>query len=210
MKKILLTLCLILGSVVCAEAQGLKGLLGVAKDLADEATDGKASELIDKLTGTATELLIVGTWSYTQPAMTFEGGDLLSNVAGEALAAKLSTKLTTAYNAVGIKPGSCTFTFNDDDTFSAVMGKSTLSGTYTYNTETFAITLNFDSKLLKLGSMTGYAYITASGLDLVFDCTRLVKMLTTLGAKLSALNSITSLLGNYDKAYVGFNLTKNK
>ena len=209
MKKILLTLCLVLGMAVCVDAQGLKGVLNVAKDVADEVTDGKASELLDKVTGTATELLIVGTWDYTQPAMTFEGGDLLSSVAGEALAAKLSTKLTTAYNAVGIKPGSCSFTFNNDDTFSAIIGKRTLTGTYVYDTETFAITLNFDSKLVKLGTMTGYAHLTATGLDLVFDCTRLVKMLSTLGAKVSVLSSVTSLLGNYDKANVGFSLTKN-
>lgn len=209
MKKIFLML-LMLGSALCAEAQGLKGLLNAAKDVADEVTDGKASELLDKVTGAATEHLIVGTWNYAQPAMTFEGGDLLSNVAGEALAAKLSTKLQTAYNAVGIKQGSCSFTFNEDNTFSAVMGSRTLSGTYSYDTESFAITLNFDSKLLKLGTMTGYAYITATGLDLVFDCTRLVKMLTTLGAKVSALSSVTSLMQGYDKANIGFSFTKNK
>lgn len=209
MKKIFLML-LMLGSALCVEAQGLKGLLNAAKDVADEVTDGKASELLDKVTGAATEHLIVGTWSYAQPAMTFEGGDLLSNVAGEALSAQLSTKLTSAYNAVGIKPGACSFTFNEDNTFSAVLGKSTLSGTYSYDTATFAITLNYDSKLVKLGTMTGYAYITASGLDLVFDCTRLVKMLTTLGSKLSSLGAITTLMQNYDKAYIGFGLTKNK
>lgn len=209
MKKIFLML-LLLGSALCAEAQGLKGLLNAAKDVADEVTDGKASELLDKVTGAATEHLIVGTWNYAQPAMTFEGGDLLSNVAGEALAAKLSTKLQSAYNFVGIKEGACSFTFNEDNTFSAVMGSRTLSGTYAYDTSTFAITLNFDSKLLKLGTMTGYAYITATGLDLVFDCTRLVKMLTTLGAKVSALSSVTSLMQGYDKANIGFSFTKNK
>lgn len=199
-----------LGSALCVEAQGLKGLLNAAKDVADEVTDGKASEFLDKVTGAATEHLIVGTWNYAQPAMTFEGGDLLSNVAGEALAAKLSTKLQSAYNLVGIKEGTCSFTFNEDNTFSAVMGNRTLSGTYAYDTATFAITLNFDSKLLKLGTMTGYAYITATGLDLVFDCTRLVKMLTTLGAKVSALSSVTSLMQGYDKANIGFSFTKNK
>jgi hypothetical protein len=90
------------------------------------------------------------------------------------------------------------------------MGNRTLSGTYSYDTTTFAITLNYDSKLLKLGTMTGYAYITATGLDLVFDCTRLVKMLTTLGAKVSALSSVTSLMQGYDKANIGFSFTKNK
>lgn len=210
MKKIFLALCLVLGATLSVEAQGLKGFLNAAKDVADEVTDGKASELLDKVTGTATELLLAGTWNYTQPAMTFESGDLLSNVAGEALAAKLSTKLQTAYNAVGIKQGSCSFTFNDDNTFSAVMGSRTYTGTYTYDTTTYAITLNFDSKLLKLGTMTGYAYLSATGLDLVFDCTRLVKMLGTLGAKVSALSSVTSLMQGYDKASIGFSFTKNK
>ena len=85
-----------------------------------------------------------------------------------------------------------------------------MSGTYTYDPKSFAITLNFEGKLLKLGTMSGFAYINATGLDLVFDCTRLVKMLTTLGSKVSMLNSITSLLGNYEKANIGFGLTKNK
>jgi hypothetical protein len=209
MKKIFLML-LMLGSALCVEAQGLKGLLNVAKDVADEVTDGKASEIIDKVTGAATEVMIVGTWDYSQPAMTLEGGGLLSNVAGEALAQQLATKLQGAYDAVGIKKGSCSFTFNEDDTFSATLGKHTLSGTYTYDPKSFAITLNFEGKLLKLGTMSGFAYINATGLDLVFDCTRLVKMLTTLGSKVSMLNSITSLLGNYEKANIGFGLTKNK
>ena len=148
MKKIFLTLCLVLGTTLCAEAQLLKGLANVAKDVADEVTDGKASELLDKVTGAATELLIVGTWDYTQPAMTFEGGDLMASVAGEVLASQLSTKLQSAYDVVGIKKGSCSFTFNDDDTFSATLGKRTLTGTYTYDAATFAITLNFESKLL--------------------------------------------------------------
>ena len=210
MKKILLTLCLVLGTTLSAEAQLLKGLANVAKDVADEVTDGKASELLDKITGTATELLIVGTWSYNQPAMTFEGGDLLASVAGEVLSSQLSTKLQSAYDVVGIKEGSCSFTFNDDDTFSATLGKRTLTGTYAYDAATFAITLNFESKLFKLGTMSGYAYISGTGLDLVFDCTRLMKMLTVLGSKVSLLNSITSLMEGYDKANIGFNLTKNK
>ena len=91
---------LMLGSALCAEAQLLKGLANVAKDVADEVTDGKASELLDKITGTATELLIVGTWSYNQPAMTFEGGDLLSSVAGALITAlnKASERLRRCWH----------------------------------------------------------------------------------------------------------------
>ena len=193
-----------LGTTLCAEAQLLKGLANVAKDVADEVTDGKASELLDKITGTATELLIVGTWDYTQPAMTFEGGDLMASVAGEVLASQLSTKLQSAYDVVGIKKGSCSFTFNDDDTFSATLGKRTLTGTYTYDAATFAITLNFESKLLKLGSMSGYAYISGTGLDLVFDCTKFTNFLTKLGSKSSLLKGVTAITDKYDTMMVGF------
>ena len=193
-----------LGSALCAEAQLLKGLANVAKDVADEVTDGKASELLDKITGTATELLIVGTWDYAQPAMTFEGGDLLASVAGEVLASQLSTKLQSAYDVVGIKQGSCSFTFNDDDTFSATLGKRTLTGTYTYDAATFAITLNFESKLLKLGSMSGYAYISGTGLDLVFDCTKFTSFLSKLGSKSSLLKSVSAITSKYDSMMIGF------
>jgi hypothetical protein len=104
--------------------------------------------------------------------------------------------------------GACTFTFNSDDTFSMVLGKRTLTGKYIYEASTHKITLEFATSLLKLGSMTGYAYIDGQDMDIVFDCNKLYNFLTKLGSKVSALGGIMKITESYDGMMLGFSLSK--
>lgn len=208
MKKILLTLICAVMCSVSAEAQVFKAITDFAKDTADELTDGKASEVINKITGAATEIMLEGTWNYNAPAIRFDSEDALATAAGAALNKTISTKLQKAYDLVGIKQGSCSYTFNSDGTFSATIGNRTHTGKYTYNSETHALVLEYDSKLLKLGTMEGYAYLSENGLDLVFDCTRLVNFVVKLGAKTSMLKGVTTLLSSYDSVMLGYGLTR--
>lgn len=199
MKKIIVLFVAMACLTGSAYAQsGLLGALkGAATDLLDKATDGKA-----------TELLLPGTWKYQEPAIKLVSDNALADAAANAAMSSLESKLQTAYNYVGIKAGSCSYTFNEDGTFSATLGKRTLSGTYTYDATTHAIELKYSSKLLNLGTMTGYAYLNGTSLDLVFDCSGLMSFLTKLGSKVSVLNSITSLFENYDQMMVGYNFAK--
>lgn len=199
MKKIfILAVAMVALSVSTASAQGFLDKL-----------KGAATTVIDKVTGgRATEMLLPGTWSYDAPALRLVSDDnLLADVAASAAVQNIETKLTKAYEFVGIKQGGCSFTFNTDDTFSANFGKRTLSGTYTYNAETHAIELAFTSKI-NPGTMKGYAYLDGASMELVFDCTKLMNLLTKLGSKVSMLSSITTLMSNYDGMMLGFGFTR--
>lgn len=175
-----------------------------------DALKGAATTVVDKVTGgQATQIMLPGTWSYSQPALKLTSEDnVLADVAASAMVNSIEQKLVNAYSVVGIKQGACTFTFNADNTFTAQFGKRNLSGTYTYTTDTHAIELSFSSTLLKLGTMKGYAYLDGNALELVFDCSKLMDFLTKLGSKVSMLNSITSLVGNYDGMMLGFGFNR--
>ena len=199
MKRVLILLVAMLTVSTSAMAQNWGDLLkGVVTDYVDDATGGKA-----------TQYLMTGKWGYDSPAVRLEGDNQLANLAGNALVSNVEDKLQTAYNFVGIKKGSHSLTLNNDNTFTMVVGKRTLTGTYTYNAETHALELKFTTKLLKLTTLSGYAHIDGEKLDVAFDCTKLVNFLSALGSKVSMLNSVTQLLENYDNIYLGFSYARN-
>lgn len=197
MKRVILIVVALFALYANVSAQSFKDMLKQsATELLDQATGGKA-----------TELLMVGTWNYDAPAMRLEGENELANFAGNALTTSLTSKLQKAYDVVGIKQGSCTFTFKEDNTFTALLGNRTLSGTYNYDAATHAVELNF-STLVKLGAMKGHVYLEGETLKMVFDCPRLISFVKNLGAKISLLNGITAMLDNYDNVMLGFGLKK--
>lgn len=198
MKKYLLLLLLSAYTTGNAAAQDWKELLTkIATEAADRLTDGKL-----------TEKALVGTWNYTQPGVRFEGEDMLSGVAGTAMESTVAKRLETAYNHAGIREGSCVFTFNDDETFRATVGKYELSGTYAFDASTHVVTLRFAKGKIDLGTMEGHVYIDGRALQLVFPVTKLVNMVSTLGSKISSLSTVTALLDKYKNIYVGFAFQK--
>lgn len=205
MKKILVAMVALVATISTASAQSWGDLL---KQVAGSAI----TEIADQVTnGALSDAALNGTWSYKQPAVKFEGDNLLSTLGGSAIESSVTTRLEKAYTFIGIKEGAATFTFNEDNTFTASLGLAkNLSGTYEFNTETHQITLQFSNTgLLKnFGTMSGYAYISGKELKLVFPVTKLVNMIRTLGSKISYLNTITTLLENYENVYLGFGFAK--
>ena len=202
MKRFLL-LAVAMFAMATANTLSAQGLL--------DALKGAATGLIDQATGgKATELLLPGTWSYNAPAMRLKGSDALSEALANAAVTGLEEKLATAYNYVGIKPGTCSFKFDTDDRFTMTTSKRSYSGSYTYDAQTHRLELTFDTTLIKLGSMTGYAYIDGEALDLVFDCSKFFNFLTKIGAQLSSTSSLTKMLEKYDGMMIGFALQRSK
>ena len=197
MRRILLLLIAVI-SVNMASAQTLQDIFkGAVTNIVDSVTDGKA-----------TEYMLPGTWNYTSPAIRLSGdSEILSNVASATLSSGLESKLVKAYSLVGIKAGASSFTFKEDNTFTAVIGRRTLSGTYTYDSATHKLSMTF-STLLKLGKLNGYAYINGESLELVFDCSRVMDLLVSLGSKMSSLKGITSIADQFDSMMVGFEYNK--
>ncbi|MBR5819954.1 MAG: DUF4923 family protein [Alistipes sp.] len=204
MKKLLIAVVALVATVSTASAQSWGDLL---KQVAGSAV----TEIADKITnGALSDAALNGTWNYAQPAVKFQSDNILSSLGGSAIESTVTSRLEKAYTYIGIKPGAASFTFNEDNTFTATLGfVKNLGGTYEFNTETHQIKLTFNTGLLQnFGSITGYAYISGMELKLVFPVTKFVNMIRTLGSKISYLNTITTLLENYEDVYLGFGFAK--
>lgn len=198
MKRLLVFLFVV--GVVPVQAQSLTDLL---KKVASDT----ATEVIDQVTGgKLTAVALNGVWNYTQPAVRFESSNVLSSLSGSAFESTITTRMEKAYHFVGIKPGVASFTFNEDKTFKAVLGKKTLEGTYVFDAENHTITLDFSSKLL--GTMNGRVYLDGKELQLVFPVTKLVQLIKSVGSSITYLQSVVKVLENYDEVYLGFGFTK--
>lgn len=170
----------------------------VATDLVDKATDGKL-----------TEKALVGTWNYTGPGVKFSSDDILGSLGGAAIETTVEEKLATLYGMVGIREGACSFTFTDDDTFTATMGGRELKGDYEYDASTHAITLKFSTGKFNLGSVPGYAYISGTQLQLVFPVDKLMEIVKSFGSKISSLSTVVNLLEKYENVYIGFAFSRS-
>lgn len=191
----------VLGLSMSESLSAQSGLLGALK--------GVATELIDEATGgQATALVLPGVWNYNTPAIRLQGSDTLSDALAGVAVSSFEQKLKQIYDKVGIKQGSCSFTFDTGDTFSMVVGSRCYNGKYEYNVEDHSLKLTFDTTLIRLGTLTGYAYINGESMDLVFDCSKFFDFLVKLGAKLSATNSLSQMLEKYDGMMIGFTLAR--
>ncbi len=178
-----------------ASAQGwLDAVKKVATDAVDKVTGGKL-----------TEAAIVGTWNYSAPGVKMGSSDVLANVGGTVMESTVSSKLSTAYEKVGIRPGFCTITFGEDKSFKMPVKGHEVSGTYAYDPSTHAITLTVNK--IKM-NFTGYAYISGTDLQLVFPVDKLVSFVSAIGSKISALSSVSTMLQKYDDVYLGFQFAK--
>lgn len=201
MKRLLLIVVAVLGLSMSESLSAQSGLLGALK--------GVATELIDEATGgQATALVLPGVWNYNTPAIRLQGSDTLSDALAGVAVSSFEQKLKQIYDKVGIKQGSCSFTFDTGDTFSMVVGSRCYNGKYEYNAEDHSLKLTFDTTLIRLGTLTGYAYINGESMDLVFDCSKFFDFLVKLGAKLSATNSLSQMLEKYDGMMIGFTLAR--
>ncbi len=175
-----------------------------------DALKSVATSAIDKVTGgKLTANALYGTWSYNQPGIKLSSStNALSDITATAATSTLQTKMATYYEKVGIKAGTCSFTFNEDGTFTSTFGLKTSGGTFTFNAETNQITLKYNNGLLALGAINAYAYINGSNLQLLFPMDKLLTLLTSLGSASGQLSTITSLLNNYDSVKIGFEFSK--
>ena len=162
MKRLFVSL-IALFALSSADAQILDALKKVATEAVTEVVDNATD-------GALTQLAIIGTWSYTAPAVKLDGEDTLTSLSGSALSATLGKKLESAFTKVGITADACSVTFNSDGTFTMPIKNRNLTGTYTYNSEDHSLIMVIGQ--IKSIEMKGYAFINGTtGLQLVFHQT---------------------------------------
>lgn len=193
MKKIILWQLFIASMLMpaCGQAQTLSDLFNKA---------------VKVVTQKDTFVDMVGTWRYTGAAVEFKSDNLLKKAGGAVAASAVESKLDEQLAKVGIKEGQMSFTFNADSTFNVKIGRKNMSGTYSYNNATQKVNLKF----VKLVGMNAKIDCSSSGMDMLFDSDKLLKLLVFFGNKSNnaTIKSVSSLASSYDGMMVGFTLKK--
>lgn len=179
------------GCFTSVEAQSLKDILGgVASAVADKAGLSSGS--------------VVGTWKYVQPAVKLESDNLLANLGGKVAASKVENELKEQVDKYGLSKLGCSFTFNEDKTFSYTVGKITRQGTYTVNTSKKQIVMKprigkSQTADYELSGNTLSVYMKADGMM------KLIQSASSLASKATS-NSVISLLSSLSKQYDGMEI----
>lgn len=154
-----------------------------------------------------TESDLYGAWNYTGSDCVFESENLLMKAGGTVAAAKVESEVNEQLQALGIKPGACSFTFNEDKTFKANIGGRNISGTYVLDADNKKVTLK---TLLGLGSLTANVAKSGNNLSLLFNSDKLLKLATFAGSLTgsTAIKTLSGIASKYDGMMIGLQLTK--
>lgn len=174
-----------------------------------QAGSNMLGNLLGNVLGTnkVTDQTLVGTWQYSGVDCVFESENFLAQAGGEMAATTLEGKIDGMLQKVGIKPGSCSFTFKSDHTYTATLAGKTLSGQWTLDAEKKQLNMTY---LMGLGSLTPKVAMNNGQLSLLFESSKLLTLVQGVGALTgnSTVKSVSSLLGNYKGLYIGLQMKK--
>ena len=234
MKKYIFVFAIFFAFAMNGQAQSWKDVLGkvvnkVAEDVSDKAGDNVISNVLGNIIGNSvpfSKALIEGTWIYEGTACVLESENALSDIGGTVVTSQVEEKLDGYLAKVGVKPGTCSFTFFESDTCVFSLNGYELQGTYELDVEEKIIHFNFLRDNLKMKSYLSY---NVTDINIVFDADKLLNLLkkvtsktkssekksSLFGSKSSALstasaslNTISTLLDNYDGMMLGMKLKK--
>ena len=122
MKKSYISMAVLAGSLMLATSCGTTAGMGnssSSSNTTSSAVSTGTSLLGNLLSGvlggsTLSANSIVGTWNYTGADCVFETENLLAKAGGAVAANKVESEINDNLAKVGIKKGSCAFTFNSD------------------------------------------------------------------------------------------------
>ena len=206
MKKIL-SIILMAGSLCLA---GQTASAQSLKDLLKKATDNEAvKNVVESVTGKTLPVDVKGTWTYSGTAVQLDSDDLLKSSPDTIAASQVEDKIDEYVSKIGIKAGTFSFTFNEDNTFVAtVLGKS-FNGTYTLSEDYKTMSLQF-GKTIGLKPFTASVSATSTQLNLLFQADKLLELLGKLTSTSSnaTLKTIGTLVNQYDGMQLGLELQK--
>ena len=186
----------------------LGAVLGGNSNSSSSAGSSNINGILNNVIGSGTfskQDLCAHTWKYSKPGCAFTSENLLAKAGGAIAANKVEEKLGEYYSKFGLSGSNTYFTFKTDGTFAAKIDGKSWQGNYTFDEKTHAIQM----KGLLL-SMSGYATKTTNGISLLFDQTKLLNLIKTMGALKgsSTLSAIGTIANNYDGMRVGCEMTK--
>lgn len=152
---------------------------------------------------------LTGTWTSSGPAVSFQGDNFLKKAGGVAAAAAIESKLDPYFSQYGLNGAQ--LTVDNTGNFTLTVKKIKLTGTITETSEQGVFNFNFQAfGKIKIGAMKTYIQKSYNSMDVMFDATKMMQLMTTLGkiTNMSTINAITSILDSYDGLCVGFKMSK--
>lgn len=153
-----------------------------------------------------------GEWTSTGPAVCFQGEGFLKKAGGIAAAAAVETKLAPYYEQYGLN--NATLAVNADGTFTLACKMIKLNGTITQaaGAQPGVFEFNFTALGIKLATVTTYVEKTSRTMDVMFDATKLKKLLTAVSqfSGIKVVQALSSILDSYDGLCVGFHFSGGK
>ncbi len=190
LKSIVLALCLCVASAASATDLGSLGNF-INNTIANNNFS------IDDLTG---------TWQYTSPAVTFQSDNALQHIGGAAAATAVENQLDPYYKRLGFNRSFLEVAA--DHTFTLKLGLISLKGTVEKNSDDM-LEFNFNAfGRVPLGKLTANATKSGDTLNLTFDATKFVNILSKIAGSLNntSLTALTNMLDSYDGIFVGFKM----
>jgi hypothetical protein len=190
-------------SVSAANAQ-LSDILGKVAS----ATSGNST--LNALTGIISSKLIptsqqiIGTWTYQEPAVMFTSDNALKSAASSIATKSIETKLQSYLTKVGITKGNMSITFKENKTFTINRkGKTIRTGTYTMNNSEVVMTFKGKKTPCRVTPQ-----LDNGSLVIVMDATKLKTFMQNVGANISQLSTIVSLMKSMDGMKLGIRMSK--
>lgn len=203
----------LIGSIVNAGVSGIVnqgGNAGNETSNTETQSSGILGNLLSGLLGANNALSqknLIGTWTYAGSDCVFESENFLMKAGGEVASAKIEKEINTQLAKVGIKEGACSFTFNEDNSYTAKIGSRTIKGQYTLDAEKKVISMTY---LGGLRTMTPHISKSGDNISILFESSKLLNLLKATSALSgnTSLKTVNSLLSKYDGLYVGMKLAK--
>lgn len=210
LKKLALVAVMIFVCSNMTNAQSLSDLLGkIGGGDAGETIGNLVEGVFSKSDLKVSDL--TGNWKSSGPAVSFKGDNFLKKAGGAAAAATIETKLKPYYTKYGLD--GATLVIKSDATFELSVKKLKLTGTIEPATgdEKGVFIFNFKAiGKISLGKITTYVQKTLQKMDVMFDATKLMKIIEAVAkySNISIAQTLSSLLSQYDGICVGFSMTK--
>lgn len=149
---------------------------------------------------------IVGEWTSTGSAVTFQSDNFLKKAGGSAAAGAVENKLDEYYKKFGLT--GAVLTVEKDGSFTLTIKRLPIKGTLEVKSKG-VFKFNFNAGgMVKLGSMDAYVEKTPSGINIMFDADK-IKKIMTLAATISGSKMVSTadkLLKEYDGICIGFKM----
>lgn len=200
-KFLILTAFLTIWGAGIGRAQGLGDLLGGGN------LGNTLGNLIEGVFSSSDITIadMAGEWQASGPAVCFQGEGFLKKAGGAAAAAAVETKLSPYYEQYGLN--NSTLTIDKEGAFSLTCKAIKLSGTITRNesAEPGVFEFNFSALGMKLASVTTYVQKTSSSMDIMFDATKLKKLLSAVSSftGIQIVKTVSGILDSYDGLAIG-------